>query len=248
MSGSLHPDAVRLARDAAQRWGLPYLERPKKVGIDDWLETRAEVVAVYGATGWALRSRAGTLRFSLGMGELRAKRVAGGFVEDPLLTVGGVRRGDVVFDGTFGLGADTWVLAHIAGPHGQVTAVDTSVPLAFLGAESIRLRPPPGRAPIDVSAGESLARLRGLPSKSVDVVYFDPMFRTARRATPAFELLRTFAHHEPLTPEQLDEAFRVCRRRVVVKASGVFEWLAARGGVLTHVTRSTGIRWYVFDV
>ena len=59
--------------------------------------------------------------------------------------------------------------------------------------------------------------LKTLETKSLDCVIFDPMFDVPKRSTPAFDLLRRHAFHEPLDQETLAEARRVAKRWVVVK-------------------------------
>ena len=56
-----------------------------------------------------------------------------------------------------------------------------------------------------------------MPARSVDVVLFDPMFRSAAEAGPLFEVVRQLGDPAPLTGETLREARRVARRGVLVK-------------------------------
>ena len=45
-----------------------------------------------------------------------------------------------------------------------------------------------------------------MADQSVDVVYFDPMWRKPARAAASFEGLRSLARHEPLSTEALAQA------------------------------------------
>jgi 16S rRNA (guanine1516-N2)-methyltransferase len=207
------------ARIAAARWGLPFLEREHKVALTPHLGVYADAFLVLGGDGWSLRDAQGVLRYSPGMAMLRIKRLEAGHpLDDQLLRQGEVRPGDVVFDGSLGLGADALVCAKAVGPSGRVIAVERSLALCALVAEGLRL-PSPFRdlAPIDCLHGDSGTVLQGMADASVDVVLFDPMFEVPLKASPAFEVLRRYASFAPLTAEMLQSAKRVARRCVLVK-------------------------------
>lgn len=55
-----------------------------------------------------------------------------------------------------------------------------------------------------------------MASDSVDVVYFDPMFRRPEKSSSQFDALRSLAHSERLEGEAIRQACRVARRSVVV--------------------------------
>lgn len=59
--------------------------------------------------------------------------------------------------------------------------------------------------------------LKKLPDKSVDVVYFDPMFRHPLMDSHNINPLRGVADHRPLSIAALQEAHRVARYRIVMK-------------------------------
>lgn len=70
--------------------------------------------------------------------------------------------------------------------------------------------------------------LSSLPKKSVDIVYFDPMFRKPIHESSAIASLRTFANNHALELDVVEEAKRVARKSVVLKEhkeSGEFERL-----------------------
>ena len=55
------------------------------------------------------------------------------------------------------------------------------------------------------------------PPKSVDVVYFDPMFEVPIEESPQFKPLRGHLLEGAFTEHILEKAKRVARKRVVVK-------------------------------
>ena len=70
---------------------------------------------------------------------------------------------------------------------------------------------------IEVIHTEAIEFLANQPDDSWDVVYIDPMFHEPIEESTNFKPLRQAGVHTTLTTEWVDEALRVCRRRVVVK-------------------------------
>jgi 16S rRNA (guanine1516-N2)-methyltransferase len=208
------------ARAAAESVGVPYFERVHKIPLSEMLETQADTLLVFEQKDVLLADREGTLRFSPGMSHLRIKRLDAGFVEDLLLRVSGLADGDSILDCTCGLGADAQVCARVVGVHGRVTALEKSVPLYLLVRHGLkRQRRHPRACDIELlhqDAGEFLA---GQPSGAFDFVYFDPMFERKRKASFAFQTLRRYADHGPLTQELVGQAQRVARKAVIIKGS-----------------------------
>jgi hypothetical protein len=127
----------------------------------------------------------------------------------------------VVFDATLGLANDA---VHVAAATGAfVQGCEGSVVMHALLEEGLsriaRSRAPWAAAAARVSAqhGDSAAVLARLPDDAVDVVVLDPMMSRRRRSAPSFELLRAFAVPDRASPRLLAEAWRVARRRVVLK-------------------------------
>jgi hypothetical protein len=104
-----------------------------------------------------------------------------------------------------------------------------------------RLEVEPARR-IEVRAVDHLAALTALPSRSFDVVVFDPMFRHARAQPSGFDLVRALADARPLRAGAVAEARRVARRWVVVK-DGAPGWDLARLG-LTPLPSARGAHRY----
>jgi hypothetical protein len=208
------------ARRRAQEWGLPYLERPEKGGMDALLERDAEALFVLNAHGWSLHDAHGSLAFGPGMARVRLKRMAAGQGEDDvLLRAGELKPGDVVVDATLGLAGDALVCARAVGPTGRVVGIEASWPLWLLVSEGLaRLELFPGSCRIEVLHGRARDVLAGMATGSADVVTLDPMFDRPKRSAPTFELLRRYALHEPIDAETLAEARRVARRWVVLKS------------------------------
>src|SRR5690242_9366140 len=91
--------AARAMR-AAQRWGLPFVERRRKAPLAPMLGVDACALLVFGGDGVVLADPRGSLRFSPGMAQLRVKRLDAGADEDLLVRLAGLREGDAVLDCT----------------------------------------------------------------------------------------------------------------------------------------------------
>lgn len=189
------------------------------------------------------------MMFHPSMAFVRAKRLLKG-ERDPMLEAARVRPGDTIIDCTAGLGADAAVFALGAGAEGSVLALEDSLPLWSLLHEGFAnyisgvkefdeaLRR------ITVKRAEHLEVLRGLPDKSVDVVYFDPMFRDPVQESSAISPLRAYANNDSLDAEAIEQACRIARRTVVLKekkGSGEFERLGFETQSRSHTKIAYGV-------
>lgn len=150
---------------------------------------------------------------------------------DALVTALQLQAGDCVLDCTLGLGADAIMASLAVGESGRVRALESSPWVAMISAYGLahpqaqeeRLAAAMRR--IEVQVGQAADILREMAPGAVDVIYFDPMFRSTVAASSNMQPLRQIADLQPLTPALLQQARRVARRRVVVKeAAGSPEW------------------------
>ncbi len=234
---------VREARAVGARWGVPFLPRQAKESVAPWLGTRAAALLVVGGDGVTLWDPEGSFGFHAGMAHLRRMRLRAG-EPDAFARVAELHAGDAVLDCTLGLAQDAMVASLAVGPTGRVVGLEQSLALAAVAGEGLR-RYPLGEdsGPIEVLHADAREYLKAAPSRSFDVVFFDPMFAKPRKAQPAFEMLRRFAEHAPLTPETLAEARRVARRWVVVKGAKYTDDLRKLGLVEEPGSRFTDVVW-----
>lgn len=214
-----HRADAGLRRHAAQRastWQIPFVPRDALPSLAQVTSSGASLL-VFSGSGLQLVDRAGTLTFHEGIAHLRIVHLEGGG-RDPLVHVGALHPGDRVLDCTMGLAQDALVAARAVGPGGRVVAVESSLPLYAVVSEGLGAR---GRSPdtclIEPVHGDHAPFLRGLPGGSFDVVYFDPMFASPRKAQVAFDAVRRHGNHTPLHRAVIEEACRVACRWVVVK-------------------------------
>ncbi|WP_040949278.1 class I SAM-dependent methyltransferase [Gorillibacterium massiliense] len=155
-------------------------------------------------------------------GYIRVKRMVKG-QGDPLMEISGVQPGDSVLDCTAGLGSDSIVFSYAVGPTGSVTALESESIIALLLREGLAhyqaklaaLNDAMRR--IQLVNAHHLEYLKSLPDKSVDIVYFDPMFRIPIEESSSISPYRNVANHDPLSEEAVTEAVRVARKKVILK-------------------------------
>lgn len=153
---------------------------------------------------------------------IRIKRMERGEV-DPLVRATQAEPGDDVLDCTAGLASDSIVLSYAVGERGKVISLESEATIYVLireGLKSYESQLPILNASmrrIEVRFGEHLPVLKSMPDASVDIVYFDPMFREPLLDSSSIAPLRSIANHAPLLACTIEEARRVARKTVVMK-------------------------------
>ena len=221
--GQKYTEANRtLAARTAATLGIPNVPR----GNDSLEELRA----AYGVDAALVARRGlltlvtaeGELFFHPGMSHLRIKNLLLGH-GDHLVTALGLVEGMHVLDCTLGTGADAIVESFAVGAQGTVTALESNPLIAAVIADGLahatgdNYEMHAAMRRISVHHADALSFLRGAKAHSVDVVYFDPMFRRPLHESAGMNALRTLADMRALTEETVAEACRVARRRVVMK-------------------------------
>ena len=143
---------------------------------------------------------------------------------DPLITIARLQKGMTVLDCTLGLGADAIVMSHAVGQSGQVIGLESNPVTALIVREGLQ-QWIEGYQPIidamrqiEVQWAEHFTYLKQCASKSIDVIYFDPMFEKTVSESTHLDGLRQLANYEALTEQVVAEAKRVARQRIVLKA------------------------------
>lgn len=164
----------------------------------------------------------------------RLKRVARGEAE-PFLEAAQLQQGDSVLDCTLGLAADAMLAAYTVGETGRVVGLEANPNVAFIvrqGMQTYDTTELPLTAcmrQIEVVQSEAIHYLKTLPDNAFDVVYMDPMFEEVIEEANNFHALRQAGVHVTLTDEWVDEAKRVAKKRVVLKAHFRSEWFSTYG-------------------
>ena len=164
----------------------------------------------------------------------RLKRVARG-EEEPLLTACALENGDTFLDCTLGIGADSLLAAYKVGQEGKVVGLEADRNVAFIvktGMQTYDTSELPLTAcmrNIEVVHATAVDFLKTQPNDSFDVVYMDPMFEETIEESTNFEALRTAGSHITLSKEWVEEAKRVAKKRVVLKAHFKSKWFEQYG-------------------
>lgn len=227
------PQARQRARAVAEWFGCPFVVRNERTLQRLFAEENIGTVIVADRQPklYSMDDLAHPLFFHPGMAQQRLIRMRKGEV-DRLVRVSDLSPGDVVVDATFGLGIDSLVLAAAVGCTGTVIGLESSPSLARLFTFAQATVPTPYPMVddllnrIEVRIGGHTKALKAMSDNSVDVVYFDPMFRQAPRSDSGLDLARPWANPEALDGEAWRHAQRVARRAVVLKerlGSGQFE-------------------------
>jgi len=199
VSGRAREVELRRAASIAE---LPCFELRERAQVD-WTEQVLQVSRV----GLTFKTPGRDYRWHPG---LLHTRVEAGWTH-PLVRAMALTPGDRVLDCTLGLGTDASFLALLTGV--SVTGIELHTGLALMAREGLRNT---GRA-VRVVNADSRAFLAGLPDRSFDIVWGDPMFPVGAAVTHSLDLVRLVGSHAPLGPGWLDQARRVARKRVVMR-------------------------------
>ncbi|MFC5531871.1 class I SAM-dependent methyltransferase [Cohnella yongneupensis] len=222
---SERPDesTVERANSLAEEWQAAYVPRLQQ-SISRMSRSNGNVdVAIVGPKEVKLVPADGPpLFFHPSMALVRLKRLIGGG-RDTLVSVSDAAPGDVVLDCTAGLCADALVYSYAVGRQGKVIALEASPVLHAIVREGLKTYesgiPEVDNAMRAITAIQSdyESYLAQLKDKSVDIVYFDPMFERPVNSSSALAPLRSQARMEPLQIGSVREAIRVARKKIVLK-------------------------------
>lgn len=187
-----------------------------------------------------------TLFFHPSMSLLRMLNIIRG-IEDRFLQTVKIAEGDTVLDATMGLASDALISAHAVGETGKVIAIEYSPLIHLLVTDGLnRLKERNFRkiakkekeqAWVELAKASSRINaicanhntiIEGLPDNSIDIIYFDPMFRNTIGKSSSIKPIKSWSFSEPLSFDIITQACRVAKKRVVLKErknGGEFERL-----------------------
>lgn len=205
---------VSRAQEYAEKLGISYVHR-RKQSIASLLKTVDGVLVVYRDKLVFEQANGKSLFFHPDTAMLRIKAE-----RDPLLELIGspMKR---VLDCTMGLATDSLVMA--SGGH-QVTALEHSRIIHFIVEQGLQFAQT-GQIQLDRAMRsietiwtDSLSYLQEQATDSFDVVYFDPMFSETIQESQNLSGLEQLADYSRLSDELLEEARRVAREKIILKA------------------------------
>ncbi|NQN43465.1 class I SAM-dependent methyltransferase [Streptococcus suis] len=205
---------VYRARRIASELGIEYKER-KKQSVGKMLGTYEAVLVLY-KDKLILEQRGGQVLFF--HPDTAMLRIKSG--RDPLLELLGKEKQSII-DCTMGLGSDSIVLA--SAGH-RVTALESSKLVHFIVSRGLQdfdsglQEVNRAMKSIQTIWTDSLTYLKGQIDKSIDVIYFDPMFSEEIKESQNLSGLSTLADRSRLTEEIVSEAKRVARKKLIIMA------------------------------
>lgn len=213
------------AAEIADELGCPVEPRGKD-GLEKLFARRPDAgrTVIVASERWELISRDGWRFFHHpNLAAIRLKNVLGG-KRDLLLEAAQLQPGDQVLDATLGLGSEATLCAWAVGDTGAVHGIEAIPAMGVVvrnGLAHTRTASPTLNAAMRrikvVHLGHHLEFLKTCPDDSYDVICFDPFFDVSLNPTENLSGLRAFGDHAPLLPETLIQAWRVARKRIVVK-------------------------------
>ncbi|WP_182185637.1 class I SAM-dependent methyltransferase [Pectinatus frisingensis] len=211
---------IKKAELLAAQHNVPFIFRSDKSLQQLKAEQTYAVALLVKKTGLYIDTPNGTIFFHPNMAQLRIKKLLEN-KPDNMITAMDLRRGMSVLDCTLGFASDALVSAFICKT--PVIGLESSSLLYAVITdglqnfssnipninEAARLIKPANLNHIDY--------LKKLPNKSIDIVYFDPMFRHPLMNSTNLQPLRCLADTAPVTSKSIHEACRIARHRVVLK-------------------------------
>lgn len=211
------------AKQIAKEENMTFVQRNKRsiTKLMDEYNQGVIVVSTKGIMATAIGSSE-SLFFHPNVAMLRVKRWLKS-KNDPFVEACKIKEGDVFLDTTLGMGSDAILASLASGKNGRVIGVEESFPIALVVREGLASyetsisKMNEAMRKIEVVHQSHLSFLQSLGDKSVDIVYFDPMFTETVKGSNGIEQLRLYAKQADLSEEVMREAKRVARKRIVLK-------------------------------
>jgi len=226
---------IQLAKNAAIHLNFPFVDRQKR-NITQLQQHYQCNVLVASKNRWEYHglNSSEPFFFHPSSAMFRLKRLARG-ERDPLLEVCQLQAGDSFLDCTLGFGSDSLVATFAVGETGDITGCEANPVIAFILNEAFHngrtdyLEFQPLMDQIQVISSDALSYMKKLDEHSIDVIYMDPMFENLIEESDSIGPLRSLGVRESLTSEWVNEALRVAKKRVVLKAHFRSSWFEEFG-------------------
>lgn len=209
---------------ACKELNIPYIER-KKRSISSLAKRLNANILVAGKNRYEYYPKNSLTPFFFhpNSAAFRLKRLLKG-EKDPLVEACQLKAGDQFLDCTLGIGSDAIIAAYAVGEKGKVVGLEVDPYVAFVVRKGLHsfetnneiLKDCMQR--IEVVNINAYHFLQQQQKDTFDVVYIDPMFDEIIEESNNFEALRYAGSHLALTESWVNEAKRVAKKRVVLKA------------------------------
>lgn len=187
------------------------------------------------------------------MAFVKLKRMLKGEAE-PLISISECAEGDFVLDCTAGLCSDALLFSMAVGSNGRVLALESERLLYTIVREGLasyetsitEIKEAMRRIEMKCEAHDQY--LKAQPDKSIDIVYFDPMFRRPVHESSAIKAIRSVANAAALQLATIDEAKRVARKCVILKEHSKSEEFERLGFTRCTSERSNKIAYGIIKL
>jgi len=222
-AGRTNEQMINKAQEIAVELNAVYIERNKR-SVIAIMETGEDDCIVVGKNRLELYpyGESEPFFFHPNSSMFRIKRLLNG-EKDPFLDAAQLEAGMSLLDCTLGLASDSIVASFSMGESGKVTGIETNPYLAYIvqkglfqwdsGLEEMNK----AMRRITVNQNNSFEILQQLEDNSFDCVYFDPMFEATILESDGIRGLTKFASKDGLFAEMIEQAYRVARKRIILK-------------------------------
>ncbi|KYG34976.1 class I SAM-dependent methyltransferase [Alkalihalobacillus trypoxylicola] len=212
-----------LAKEIANAFESPYIER-KSESLQSLVDRLKDDILVVGKNKHTYYPQGSNQPFFYHPNSalIRIKQIENN-QREPLKEMTGLQKGMSFLDCTLGLAADSLVAQYLVGHEGKVVGVEANEMIAFIVKQGLQTWND-ARSDllelmknIKVHHEHHLSFLKKQPSRSFDIVYFDPMFEQSIDESTGIKGLKEIALYEDLLIESFQEAQRVAKHRIVLK-------------------------------
>lgn len=213
---------IQTAKEISELYNLRYIDRNKE-SINNLREKYHSNVLMVGSGKIELHTQESVVKYHPNFAQVRMKRILKR-QDDAFLEATNLIEGSTIIDCTMGMLSDSLIASFAVGKTGSVTSIEAVSELYITMVEGMKkyryeieeLRDAAKR--IMTYNMHSLDYLKQQYNDSVDVVYFDPMFEETIDASTGLQSMQRMADHTGLSNELIEEAKRVAKKRVVLKA------------------------------
>ena len=210
------------AEKIARELNIPYIKRDNLSIEKTIIKEKLDYLMVVEKNNIVIKGIDSTLFWHPNMTELKIKSIKDGNKES-MIEAADLKKGDRILDCTLGFAGDSIIFASVVSDTGRVVGTEVDKYIAYLTKDGLEnydeVNPETKKymKSIEVINKSYEEYLSKQEANSFDVVYFDPMFKEPNKKSSSINSFRAFADHEGLTKEIIEEALRVCKRRIVIK-------------------------------
>lgn len=213
---------IQTAQDIANFFSIPYIER-KNLGVKNLLQkvNDTEAIIVKKDT-FVIYDNGVEIFFHPSMAQVRIKRLRNN-EEDILIKIMELEEDFTILDCTMGMASDSIVISYALGKCGKIISLEKNPFLHFLmshGLKNYKCQNPKMEEAIkrietiNIDFKEYLKKQK---EKSIDIIYFDPMFSKSLTKSNSINTIRNLAEDDVITEEIIHLAKKIARKKIILK-------------------------------